>query len=271
MVSSPHEAVPQSSSPTAACAAIGSRGAKRSRTTTPTTCPGFWETYCDAHAYSATARSCARRTYARSAWGTIPSAKEQLLYQPDYVCFASDHLLSVRKDGSARCWVHGCQAQREWQPMTMADHLYATHPIRMICEPSDARRLLISEDTTLLEMSEETQSAYLPPSCLVGTTPAPDVLSSTTSLVRSLWIVDDRDIQALSIESEPGGKERSFVFTDASHRRGAAHALGASGEHTPMSVNTLLHFIGARLRGHDSYAARYSVQGGRPPRHRRAR
>lgn len=82
------------------------------------------------------------------------------MYQPDYVCFASDHLLSVRKDGSARCWVPGCKAQREWKPMTMADHLYATHSIRTMCEPSDARRLLISENTSLLEMSEETREPF---------------------------------------------------------------------------------------------------------------
>ena len=59
--------------------------------------------------------------------------------------------------------------------MQMADHLYAAHSINMMREPQDPRRLLISEDASLLKMSEDTRQLFeqerLPYFDLVPTSP----------------------------------------------------------------------------------------------------
>ena len=101
--------------------------------------------------------------------------RQRLMYHPDVICHISDHLLSVPGDKSAPCWVIGCRVAGEFKPMQMADHLYAAHSINMMREPQDPRRLLISEDASLLKMSEDTRQLFeqerLPYFDLVPTSP----------------------------------------------------------------------------------------------------
>lgn len=117
--------------------------------------PAFW----------AVLGSYGTRTFAPSAWGMKPSllasgCSKRLKYHADQAAHIGEHILSMPQDEKVLCWMPGCTATGEWYPLQLADHHYAAHGINLMKNPEDARWLFISDDATLMAMSDETRQLF---------------------------------------------------------------------------------------------------------------
>lgn len=89
----------------------------------------------------------------------LPASK-RLKYHADQAAHIGEHILSVPQDEKVLCWMPGCTATGEWYPLQLADHHYAAHGINLMKNPEDARWLFISDDATLMAMSDETRQLF---------------------------------------------------------------------------------------------------------------